>query len=310
MVHATSLRLAPVSIGLLLCMILFTAAPVASQESSPGALDPEPGPIASPAASTSPAAPSASELAVDDRLVGTWGIEAFNALGDGLVEPRASSDLAITLLVDGQLEGRTGCGTYVGSFLVDGSAIALDVLLRAPEPCEPAVSDEAVGFTQALNAVSSWQARDAGLELLDEAGRVRISLAPQVAEGPEGEWLVTAFARPNGKLQAAPDDGSMHLVLGPGEQLRGGTGCRLFEGAYQAQSDQILIVPLDISGLPCEGVQHKAERRLLAAFERVVLWQRDGGALRLTDATGAPLVELTAASAPTPTPAPSSSPVS
>jgi heat shock protein HslJ len=305
MLHRTSPISAPVIVLLVVLMLLGTL-PVVAQ----------PGSTASPASADSPpSSPMASLAAIEDELVGTWSIVAFDALAQGLVEPRGSSGLVITLQADGELEGRTGCGTYVGSFDVNGDSIGLSVLLRAPEPCSADVSDEALGFTRALNGVRSWRITDAGLELLDESGRVRVSLAPQAVAGPQGEWQVTAFARANGRLRPAPDDGSMHLVIGPGEGLRGGTGCRLFEGASMVQSGQILVVPLDISGLPCEGGARRAERLFLAALERVVLWEREGSELRLTDADGVPLVELTAlasdiaATPPDTAPSPGTAPI-
>lgn len=258
--------------------LILLAASVTAQDVSPGpSLD-----------------PGSSEVALE----GNWMVRAFDPRAEGLVEPRAASELTASLLADGTLEGGTGCGTYAGSYHVDGPSIQLSVLARDPQPCGPRAMEEAVGFVEALNVAQAWAATDDGLELLDASGRVRVSLAPAPATGPEGAWLVTSFARPNGQLRSAPDDGSMSLLLGPNGELGGSTGCRLFEGEYVAQSDQILIVPIDLTGLPCDGAVRRAERQLLAAFELVVLWERDGATLRLIDAGAATVLELTADRSP------------
>ncbi len=250
----------------------------------------------------------ASPAPVGSALDGNWEVRQFLSRGGGIVEPTTPSGLSARLFPDGDLEGETGCESYIGSYQLDGHMISLSVLGRDPRPCAPDVKDEAEMFIEALNAVTAWRSAGSGLELLDDTGRVQISLLSAPLAGPQGEWLVTAFARPNGKLQAAPTDGSMRLVLGADGKARGATGCRLFEGEYMAQSQQMLVVPLDITGLPCEGDVRRSERRLLAAFERVVLWQRDGTAMRFTDGNGHVVMELTAASASPASPLPSTAP--
>jgi heat shock protein HslJ len=262
---------------------------------------------ASPPPSEAPAL-LASPAPVGSALDGNWEVRQFLSRAGEIVEPITPSGLSARLLPDGDLEGETGCESYVGSYQLDGQMISLSVLGRDPRPCASDVKDEAEMFIEALKAVTAWRLAGSGLELLDDTGRVQIGLLPAPIAGPQGEWSVTSFARPNGKLQAAPTDGSMRLVLGADGTARGATGCRLFEGEYMAQSEQMLIVPLDITGLPCRGDVRRSERRLLAAFERVVLWQRDGTTMHFTDGNGQVVMELTASPASLASPLPSTAP--
>jgi heat shock protein HslJ len=224
----------------------------------------------------------------------TWAVATFDGSGEGLVEPRAESELTIELQADDRLEGDSGCGTYFGAYDLDGDSITFHVVALGRSSCAPQVDRDAVDFTQTLEAVRTWRPSDTGVELLDDAGGVRVIISA-VTSGVDGAWQVTAYARPNGRLQAGPVDGSMSIALEADGTFRGATGCRLFEGEYITATDDMLIVPLDFSGLPCEGDTRQAERRLLAAMERVVLWEREGSRLRLTDANGATLIEMTAA---------------
>lgn len=248
---------------------------------------------AGPQASAEPD-PSGSPAATTLRPDTSWTVLSFDAEADGLQPPRDPGALTVELLVANLLQGETGCGTYVGNYGAEGLSVGLSVTTKGPDPCEPPVEDEAIAFIEALERATTWRASGSDVELLDDDGVVRVVLAPLSEPGVVGEWRVTAYARPNGTLRAAPDDGSMRLVLDDDDRVSGSTGCRLFEGQYSSEVDRILVVPIDITGLPCEGPARRAERLLLAALELAVLWQRDGEVLRLTDAQGRSVVELEA----------------
>lgn len=219
-------------------------------------------------------------------------MRAFDAWAEGLVAPRPSSEVTVEFLADGRLEGLTGCGTYFGSYRVEGNDIAFSVTSKGPDPCGPKRIEEAVAFITALEAADTWMATPTGLALLDADGIIRVEVDPVVRAGLAGEWLVTAVARSGGILRATGPDGSASLILGTDGTVQGGTGCRLFEGEYSSEADQVLIVPFESIGLPCKGDERRAERRFLRALERVVFWQRDGAELGLTASDGAVLMEL------------------
>lgn len=246
----------------------------------------------SPPAPESSSAPAA--IAAELRPGETWDVVSFDAWGEGLVAPRPDTSLTVSLLAAGRLEGETGCGTYYGRYTVDGPSIGLGVVTKGPDPCSVAVNEEAVAFSVALDAVTGWRTTDRGLELLDAEGGVRMLLEPRGAQGITGDWVAERYWRANGR-PAEPLPGSpIELRFGPDGAVSGSSGCRLLEGEYLISSDQV-IVGVDTVGLPCEGDLRRQERRLRRALDAVVLWQRDGERLLLTDGFGEPLLELSAA---------------
>ena len=273
-------RLAPLVISLCLLVALNGAA--TGQSTSPAPLPPQPA-SPSPLPETAPVA---------HPLSGVWNVLAFDAWNDGLVEPRAGTTLTAVFLTDGRLEGSTGCGTYVGGYSLDGERLGMGIISKGPDPCDVRTTEEAVDYSVALEAVVSWRAVADGVELLDDAGNVRVVLSRSEAAGLAGDWIVTRYARANGKPVEPLTDQPIRLAFGEDGSLQGSSGCRLLEGRYASQTDQVVIAPVETTGLPCEGDAKAQERRLLRIFEQIVFWQRNGDSLVLADASGAPLLEL------------------
>ncbi|MFO7532836.1 MAG: META domain-containing protein, partial [Candidatus Limnocylindrales bacterium] len=130
--------------------------------------------------------------------------------------------------------------------------------------------------------------------LLDEVGAVRVVLARSRDADVSGDWAVTRYARANGKPAEPLADQPIFVTFGEDGRLGGSSGCRLLGGLYTSQADQVVIAPVETTGLPCDGDVKAQERRLLRIFEQVVFWQRQGERLVLADASGAPLLELVA----------------
>ena len=270
------------------CLAIALAGTAIAQEPSP-TLSSSPGPT--PSASPSPA-PSASP--VEARPEGDWDVPAFDPWGAGLIEPRPDTTLTISFLSEGRLEGETGCGTYFGGYLLDGEHIDMRVISKGPDPCGVKRTEEAVAFSVALDAVASWRPTLTGLELLDEGGAVRVVLEGALDAGIAGSWVAERYTRANGKPAEPLPDSPITITFAEDGGVRGSTGCRLFEGLYASESDQVLVAPIETIGLPCEGGERGQERRLLRILDEVVLWERDGASLVLSDGSGVPLLELRA----------------
>ena len=97
-----------------------------------------------------------------------------------------------------------------------GEGIRLGVISRGVEPCGRRAEDEAFELTQALGLATSWAASATGLELLDDAGPVRVTLVPPgaAAAGLTGDWLVETPGRDVPATSDAPLDGQRgeHLL--------------------------------------------------------------------------------------------------
>ena len=269
-------------------MLLAPTSPVMAQDPS---AEPAAGPTVAPSL---PATPE-----------GRWTVTSFDPWGEGTVEPLQPGQLVLSLLADGQLEGTTGCGRYLGGWALEAGVLHLGVSPTGHLGCADAETGEAIAFEAALDSVAAWRLGDSGMELLDVNGSVRVALAA-AASDPSGAWDVVGYRRPNGRMTEPPADAPMWLDVRPDGELDGSTGCRLLEGIYQREGASMIIGPVETVGLPCEGEARRAERQLLRALGEVIYWQREGQMLSLSDGFDEVLVKLTVREAP----ASSSSPAS
>jgi heat shock protein HslJ len=217
----------------------------------------------------------------------------------------------VSLLPAGRLEGETACGTYVGGYTVDGARIRLGVISRGVGPCGRRAEDEAFDLTQALGLATTWAASATGLDLLDDAGTVRVALVPPgaAAAGLTGGWLVERLAGRAGDLVVPLEGRAVSISFGPDGRATGSTGCRDFEAGYTVEADRVVIAPIAALGLPCEADLRRQDRRVLGLLDEVVEWRRDGDRLILTGGSGDVLLEATLLASPmAPSQAPSAAP--
>ncbi len=288
------LRIAPRHLAPIVACASLALSPAATAQEEPAS----PAPTAAMAPATAVAATTPE---------GAWQVQAYDPWAEGLVEPAADDGLRLRLLGDGELQGATGCGRFVGGYGLQGEQLWLGVQPTGNLGCSEADTLEAVGFSAALDAVSSWRAGDDGsLELLDGLGVVRVVLAPEAEVDPVGAWSVERYARANGELTEPDPEAPMTVVLEADGRISGSTGCRLFEGQYQREGESILIGPVETVGLPCDQPQRRPERRLLATFTEAYHWLLEGDVLTITDAFDQPLLVLRAT--PTDEPAPTDEP--
>lgn len=249
----------------------------------------------SPAPASPPASPSASpspSALPDHQPEGTWLVTAFDAWNEGLVSPRPNTTLTAALLTGGLLEGQTGCGRYVGNWSLDGQRIGLRVTSKGPDPCGDRRTEEAVAYSLALDAVTSWRATETGLELLDELGAVRVILVTPSLPGLDGDWVVERLARPSGRLARLPADGTPTLSIAGDGAVSGTTGCRTLRTDVSSELQRVAFGEPDLAGLPCDGDAQRTERWLLRALDAAVRWRRDGDALELVNAAGDVLARM------------------
>ncbi len=233
-------------------------------------------------------------------LTGTWVATAYDTWGEGPVAPLRGSTLTVSLLSAGRLEGQTACGPFLGGYSVDGQAIRLGIISSGSGSCRQRLDDEAFGFTQALAAVTGWAQGPTGLQLLDDEGRVRVSLERPLEGSPAGAWLVERLARTGGELGPILGGSEVSLVLADDGSFTGDTGCRQLEGSYTVEADRIVIAPIVVVGLPCDGPDlrplQRQDRRLLALLDEAVAWRRSGATLTLADGAGSAILELRSSS--------------
>lgn len=262
------------------CLLTFASATASAQE-----------PTSDPSAGPTPATTGVPVTSPE----GAWVVTAFDAYEQGLVEPLPDSLLRISLLTDGQLQGETACGRFIGGWSWSGSELFAGIAPTGFLGCAEEQTGEATGLNTAVAAVVAWQPADAGgIELLDAAGATRLVLQPLMAGDPAGTWKVTRFRRPNGEWTTPVPDSPMDLTLRPEGFLEGSTGCRLLLGGYTYDAGDITIGPFETEGLPCEGDVARAERWFLRALGETLTWERSDESLTLSD-EDRPVAELTTA---------------
>lgn len=279
-------QLAPRCLGLIVACTVLAMPLAATAQDEPAS--------PAPSADVVPSAPS-----VVTTPEGAWQVSVYDPWAEGLAQPTGEAGLRLRLLGDGELQGATACGRFVGGYGLEGEQLWLGLQPTGNLGCDEADTLEAIGFSAALDAIGSWRAgSEAGsLELLDEFGAVRVVLVPEVEIDPTGEWSVERYARANGKLVEPDAEIPMTVVLEADGRVSGSTGCRLFEGQYEREGESIIIGAVETIGLPCDQPQRRPERRLLAAFAEAYHWQREGEVLTLSDAFDQPLLVLRVAPA-------------
>lgn len=283
----TSIRLQRLACAIFCLLLALPALAVAQDEPAQPSPTAEPSPAAEPTPPASSAPPAGPE--------GRWEVVALDGYGEGLAEPVEAGELTLWLLDDGLAEGTTGCGRFNAGWSLAEGHLSLGVAPTGHLGCSERKTAEAVAFSVALDSVAAWRPVDDGLELLDEAGRVRVVLAPVLALDPSGEWTVRSYARANGSLAEPAPDAPMAVVLETDGSISGSTGCRPFVGSYVREGQAITIGPVETVGAGCDQPRRRPERRLLAALGEAYHWQREGRVLTLLDAFDQPLLVLEAA---------------
>lgn len=223
---------------------------------------------------------------------GSWLVTSFDAWEQGLSEPLPGSQLLVSLLDDGELEGETACGRFTGGWSAQGPELFLGIAPSGNLGCEQEQTAEAIGLATAFGAVTSWSEVDGELELADELGRTRVVLGPVAAADPSGAWAVVGFERPNGQFREPLEDGPMSVTLDADGLVGGSTGCRALQGQYALDGAGITLGPLEADGPSCQDAAARAERQLLRALGEVVYWRQVGDTLAFLDGFDEPLVEL------------------
>jgi putative lipoprotein len=108
------------------------------------------------------------------RLDGTRWLTEF--IDENGVIDNAQTTLEFT--EPGRAAGRGGCNRYSAPVEISGSTIKFGDAVSTKMACVQALMDQENRFLAALRVVRSYRMKDQKLELLDETGKVRVSLSP------------------------------------------------------------------------------------------------------------------------------------
>jgi|RhiMetdeSRZDD1v2_1073273.scaffolds.fasta_scaffold178809_3 heat shock protein HslJ len=117
---------------------------------------------------------SSTAVGREDTLVRT----AWTAVG---IDDVATGDRAPTLTFDSErrVSGRASCNQYSGTLQLGAGTLRVAEPLSTRMACEPVLMTQERRFLTALQEVRTYRRDGDHLLLLDEAGRVRLRLAPR-----------------------------------------------------------------------------------------------------------------------------------
>ncbi|MCB1422041.1 MAG: META domain-containing protein [Nitratireductor sp.] len=75
-------------------------------------------------------------------------------------------------------------------------------------------------------------------------------------------------------------------------RVAGDAGCNRFFGSYEEDGDALKIGPLGTTRMACIPDMMATEKRFLEALGKAAAFKRNGTKLTISDAAGAPLLEL------------------
>ncbi|MFN8632875.1 MAG: META domain-containing protein [Chloroflexota bacterium] len=194
--------------------------PAYNQQAPSSTPAPAPAPAQVPRASTSGASASVAAL-----VNWPWRVVSFRMNGMS-TRPlsEAPSPMSAVFTEDGSVAGGSGCNTYRGSYLIDGSTITFSQMATTRRACvQPGVMEQEQAFLAALTAVRRFSATGEMLRLLDDAGTEQITLMrPAVQPVP---------ARPSSQSEPSAPDSSVSIQQSAPSsatsiQLPDGTVCR------------------------------------------------------------------------------------
>jgi heat shock protein HslJ len=193
-----------------------------------------------------------------------------------------------------EVSGSTGCNTYSGPYAQDGASIRIGTIGMTKIGCPGAVADREQSFVRALDEVRTLRRVDAGLELLDEAGRTRLLLVsgfPPEQAGIEGvPWHLVAI-----EGVAVPAAPPITLEM-RGGAAKGSGGCNSYGGSYTLAGDRLDFGEIASTAMACLDQQVSARE---AAYMRELALIRSfavvGGQLQLNDESGGARLTFVAA---------------
>lgn len=181
-------------------------------------------------------------------LEGEWMLLTLN--GAPLL-PRSTINATFE---DGQVGGFSGCNSYGGAYTVKGSALRFEELAMTLMAClDAGVMEQEQAYTGALSNVAKFRLAADRLELLDKSGAALLVYAhqetftgdPAALIGTEWQLLT---------LDGSPIDDTLPFTLAFTENRYSGlTGCRHFEGDYQAGDGDIQFPSITMVEMECPG---------------------------------------------------------
>ncbi|RZM82625.1 META domain-containing protein [Leptolyngbya iicbica] len=211
-------------------------------------------------------------------------------------------DSAATMQFEaGQVTGTTGCNRFFSAYTLAGSELAIAPGGSTLMACFPeALAQQESAILAGMATVASYEVVADELRLLDSAGDVVFTLAPQVAASlTQTDWMLTSYNNGRGGLVTPLLDTTITATFDDAGLVSGTAGCNTYRAHFEATTETLQIGPAASTRRLCqvpEGTMTQ-EQDFLALLADVSEYEIVGNQLTLLNAAGTVLAEFSTATA-------------
>ncbi len=224
-------------------------------------------------------------------LLGSWDVNRV-AAASGTLEPPLPGTTLTATITETEINGESGCNSYMGAAIVDGSSVRFGPLVGTLMACaDAAVMHQERAFTTLLQSVDSWQRTTDGIDLIAD-GITVVELVEADADLAGSSWNVVAINNQKGGVQSIVADSGPSLVFDEDHGVSGSTGCNNYFGTYSSDGDTLTFSGLGATEAYCQDTSEQ-ERWLLTALRNAATYTVDSRKLELFDANGSRLLTAT-----------------
>ena len=196
--------------------------------------------------------------------------------------------LSVTLeFVADQVTGTSGCNTYRAPYKASGSKLTIGPDIASTRmACPPPADTVESAYLQALPKVATYAVQGATLRLLDASGgALLVYTKADLDAALLGRWEATGYYTGTA-IQSVVGDATLTADF-EGTNVSGNAGCNNFNGAFQADRDQISMGPFASTMMACaDDALPTQEQQYLAALEAAKTFRVRGDQLELHRADG------------------------
>ena len=229
----------------------------------------------------------------NDPTVARWDLTRLGA-ADGSIEPVIQGlDPWLEFSRGGRVYGDTGCGSFFGWYDTnDGTIVISDVMSRLGGCATESARRQAEQFVSSLTEITDFEVLPAGMALRDEAGTIRLALAPAIDLG-ELTWTPTEILAPGGETLFEATNLDTSAVKFTARTTEGASICRPFSGRSVSSGLAISTAgALQPADQPCKNKLVSNEAAFLGALEATASLALRGSELELKDVDGRTLMRL------------------
>ena len=223
-----------------------------------------------------------------DTLIGQWDV-AVIADDSGSLAPPVEGTKLTANITDTEINGSSGCNTYMGAAVIDGSSVSFGPLAATLMACaDSAVMDQEQNFGGLLQTVDSWEGTSEGIDLkIDGTTTIQLVAADTSLAG--SSWDVTAINNQSGGVQSIVIDSGPTLIFDEESGVSGSTGCNNFFGIYSTDGDTIEFSGIGATEMYCEETADQ-EVWMMTALADATTYSIDSQTLELFDESGSRLL--------------------